>query len=412
MPFSEKQQEFLDNATHRWNFKVGATRSGKTYLDYYVIPKRIRAVADQEGLIVILGVSKGTIQRNIIEPLQKIWGNKLVSDINSQNKCHLFGEWAYCLGAEKVNQVSKIQGVSIKYCYGDETARWNQDVFNMLKSRLDKPYSKFDGTCNPEFPTHWLKDFLDSDTDIYKQEYTIFDNPFLDPDFVKQLCLEYQGSVLYDRYILGLWKRAEGLCFPLLADHTAEYILHDIPDDIIFGNIGIDFGGSGSGHAFQLTGITRGYKKVITLEEHYHDNKKQGVLDTRSLEKQFVEFVKRCKKKYRFPIVDIYADSAEQTLIHGFKSVARLERLPVEIHNARKGVILDRIRLTNSLLANHRYYVMNYCKTTQIALSSALYNSKKQNDERLDDGTTNIDTVDAHEYSIERLAKQLLEVRF
>lgn len=132
MAFSKKQLEFLENANHRWNFKSGATRSGKTYLDYYVIPKRIRAIAKKDGLTCILGVSKGTIQRNIIEPLQKIWGDKLVGNINSQNKCLMFGEWVYCLGAEKVNQVAKLQGASIKYCYGDEVARWNSDVFNRL----------------------------------------------------------------------------------------------------------------------------------------------------------------------------------------------------------------------------------------------------------------------------------------
>ncbi len=42
--FSVKQREFLDNANRRWNIKYGATRSGKTYLDYYVIPKRGRKV--------------------------------------------------------------------------------------------------------------------------------------------------------------------------------------------------------------------------------------------------------------------------------------------------------------------------------------------------------------------------------
>lgn len=30
LPFSEKQQVFLENACKRWNFKSGATRSGKT----------------------------------------------------------------------------------------------------------------------------------------------------------------------------------------------------------------------------------------------------------------------------------------------------------------------------------------------------------------------------------------------
>ena len=54
----------------------------------------------------------------------------------------------------------------------------NKEVFQMLKSRLDKPYSCFDGSCNPEHPTHWLKEFLDTpELDIYLQKYTIFDNP-------------------------------------------------------------------------------------------------------------------------------------------------------------------------------------------------------------------------------------------
>ncbi len=128
MPFSKKQQEFFENANHRWNIKSGATRSGKTYMDYYVIPKRIRARAGKEGLTAILGVSKGTIQRNIIEPLQGIWGTRLVGDINSQNICPMFGEDVYCLGAEKVSQVSKLRGSGLKYCYGDEVTDWNKDV--------------------------------------------------------------------------------------------------------------------------------------------------------------------------------------------------------------------------------------------------------------------------------------------
>ena len=64
MPFSKKQQEFFENANHRWNIKSGATRSGKTYMDYYVIPKRIRARAGKEGLTAILGVSDREIARN------------------------------------------------------------------------------------------------------------------------------------------------------------------------------------------------------------------------------------------------------------------------------------------------------------------------------------------------------------
>ena len=158
-----------------------------------MIPKRIRAVKDEEGLVLILGNTKTTLQRNIIEPLQRIWKPSLVSDIRSDNTAFLFGEKVHCLGAEKINQVDKIRGSSIKYCYGDEVATWHKDVFQILKSRLDKPYSRFDGTCNPEYPGHWFKEFIDSDADVFSQKYTIYDNDFLAKEVVEALEREYRA---------------------------------------------------------------------------------------------------------------------------------------------------------------------------------------------------------------------------
>lgn len=212
-----KQNEYIRNANARWNIKSGAVRSGKSYCDIaYVIPQRLRAVKDEAGLNVILGVSKETIETNVLQPMREIYTGAIVGTINSRNVAMICGLPVYCLGAEKASQVSKLQGKSVKYCYGDEIAKWNQNVFNMLKSRLDKPYSKFDGSCNPEYPSHWLKQFIDrDDLDIYCQKYTIFDNPALDPDVVKNLCKEYDGTVFYQRYILGEWTLAEGLVYPM-----------------------------------------------------------------------------------------------------------------------------------------------------------------------------------------------------
>ncbi|MGN0585858.1 MAG: hypothetical protein ACI4JF_01115, partial [Oscillospiraceae bacterium] len=115
MSFSPMQLEYFREAHHRWNVKSGATRSGKTYMDYFVIPKRIRAVAGKEGLVVLLGNTKGTLQRNIIEPLQRMWGTTFVSSIRSDNTAYLFGERCYCLGADTVTQVDRLRGSAIKY---------------------------------------------------------------------------------------------------------------------------------------------------------------------------------------------------------------------------------------------------------------------------------------------------------
>ena len=239
MLLSQKQLEFARYANHRWNFKGGATRSGKTYLDFkWIIPLRIRERAGKDGLAVILGVTKSTIERNVLEPMRNLYGDKLVGTISSDNTAWIFGEKCYCLGAEKVSQVSKIRGASIKYCYGDEVADWSEEVFALLKSRLDKEYSCFDGTYNPQYPNHWLKKFLDSNADIFSQVYTIDDNPFLPPSFVKNLKKEYAGTVFYDRYILGKWTLAEGLVYPMFGDSC---IVRDIPDTGDY-YISIDYG--------------------------------------------------------------------------------------------------------------------------------------------------------------------------
>lgn len=239
MLLSQKQLEFARYANHRWNFKGGATRSGKTYLDFkWIIPLRIRERAGKDGLAVILGVTKSTIERNVLEPMRNLYGDKLVGTISSDNTAWIFGEKCYCLGAEKVSQVSKIRGASIKYCYGDEVADWSEEVFALLKSRLDKEYSCFDGTYNPQYSNHWLKKFLDSNADIFSQVYTIDDNPFLPPSFVENLKKEYAGTVFYDRYILGKWTLAEGLVYPMFGDSC---IVQDIPDTGDY-YISIDYG--------------------------------------------------------------------------------------------------------------------------------------------------------------------------
>ena len=252
-----KQIEYTQNANHRWNIKTGAVRSGKSFVDTAaVIPERIIERKGKPGLSVIIGVSKSTVERNVLKPMREIYGPKRVGNIvSSTNTAMLFGEEVYCLGAEKVSQVGKIQGASFKYVYGDEIARWNKEVFEMLKSRMDKSYSCFDGACNPENPTHWLKKFIDSDADIYLQKYTIFDNPHLPTEVVEGLCTEYKGTIYYDRLIEGKWKRAEGAIFRRFADNPEVFIR---PADRLKLSrivIGVDFGGNGSGHAFVATGF-------------------------------------------------------------------------------------------------------------------------------------------------------------
>lgn len=405
---SPKQDEFIRNATHRFNLKVGARRCGKTYLDnLWTIPTRILERSGKDGLYVILGVSKGTIERNVLQPLRQIYGKNLVGTINSNNIAKLFGEEVYCLGAEKISQVSKIQGTSIKYCYGDEVAKWNQEVFIMVQGSLDKPYSMFDGALNPENQSHWLKkDFLDKveekGLDVYVQHYTIFDNPFLSKDFVDNLCKEYEGTVFYDRLILGLWKNAEGIIYKQFADDPSKFIKDKAVDE--YGNkinfmiisIGIDYGATQGETEFKATGITPYFKQVWTLDEE----KLNGLHSPEQMYEKFVEFYKRVVNEYG-KVTHAFGDygALGQVITFGLNRYLQQHGVPLKVDDCIKGRIVDRIELDCHLFGQMRRFILRKCKYLIEAYSQALWDDKKE-DERLDDGTTPIDDLDASEYSM------------
>ena len=409
---SQKQIEYTRNATHRWNIKSGAVRSGKSFVDTAnVIPERIISRRGKPGLAVILGVSRETIERNVLQPMREIYTIKRVGTINSSNNvARLFGENVYCLGAEKISQVAKIQGASIKYAYGDEITKWNREVFEMLKSRLDKEYSCFDGACNPENPTHWFKEFIDSDVDIYLQRYTIFDNPFLPEEFVKQLCKEYEGTVFYDRLILGLWKRAEGAIYRKFADDPDAFIIIMPKGRLTEINIGVDFGGNRSGHSFVATGYISGYETLIGLmSERVMQKEFSEPIDSNTLDRLAVEFIGRVEGKYG-QVDNLYWDNAESVLGNSIRNAVEKVYPHIVVKPAKKKAIKDRIECAVRLMGSGRFFITDDCETLSTALQEAVWDKKVLlKDERLDDGSSDIDTLDAFEYTYERDIKYLID---
>lgn len=376
MLLSPKQTEFVRQATHRWNFKGGATRSGKTYLDFkWIIPDRIRERTGKDGLVVILGVTKSTIERNVLEPMRNLYGDYLVGTISSDNTARIFGEKVYCLGAEKVSQVSKIRGSSIKYAYGDEVADWSEEVFELLKSRLDKEYSCFDGTFNPQHPQHWLKQFLDSDADIFSQTYTIDDNPFLPDSFKENLKKEYAGTVFYDRYILGLWKRAEGLVYPMFDENKHTVKEYQANGDSFY--ISMDYG-TANPTAMGLWALKNG--NAVMLKEYYYNSRETKQQKT---DEEYYADLEKFTDGYRIErvIVDPSAASFKETIRrHGKFNTWDADNS-----------VLDGIRLVGTLLNADRLHFDGSCKNTFAEFGSYMWDEKsgedaviKENDHAMD----------------------------
>jgi len=406
---SRKQIEYINNANCRWNIKIGATQCGKTFIDVqYIIPHRIVEGIGKKGLNVILGVSKETIERNVLEPMRDLWGPSLISEINSRNFATIFGEKVYCLGAEKVSQVSKLRGAKFKYVYIDEIVDINEQVFQLVKSRMSLPYSKCDAAGNPSFPSHFIKQFIDSadrGVDIYCQNWTLYDNPFLDPAYVQSLEREYAGTVYFDRYIRGLWTRAEGLLFPQFAADPAKWnIPYDeaikLPINQIF--IGFDVGGTKSHSTMVATGIVGNYQRQIRLMEKMvkHD---KGTVDPDVLYSAYKAFVEDLREYYpMFPITKTFVDNEAQVIENGLRTFSRQHRLPGQVADCNKVKFEDRVLSYNFLLNTGKLaIVQTLCPNIVKSLCTMAYADEKES-KLLDDYTTDVDTYDADFYSWSR----------
>lgn len=397
MELTAKQIEYWNNANHRWNVKEGAVRSGKTYLDYYLIPKRIRSVAKKDGLIVVLGNTKGTLRRNVIEPMQNIWGSTLVGDIKADNTATWFGEKVHCIGADKQNRAEQLQGSSIKYCYGDEITTWNEEVFNMLKSRLDKSYSLFEGTCNPDTPNHWFHKFLEKkDIDIFRQHYTLFDNDFLPDDVKRNIELEYKGTVYYDRYVLGKWARAEGICFRQLAEHKQDYLVSakELPS-FRWVKMGYDLGGNNSYYGLVVVGM--GYDDIIYVLRAV-EIEPDG-LRTTDVEQTAKDFITRAEADYFCRISTCYVDDNYYTTVNDLNAWRYIFDVASRIKSHIP--LVDRPKFMNKQLNTKRIkFVVGECEPLIEQLSSAVYDERAEQDIILDDGSMRIDLIDSFFYAI------------
>lgn len=399
LQFTLKQQELMSllkhNKLHRLNLLEGSVRSGKTWISLLLWAVWI-STRPVDYAYLMCAKTLQTLKRNCLMLLQELVGEDNFKFSISTKEGRLLGRKILFEGANDAKSENKIRGMTLGGAYCDELTLFQKDFFTMLLSRLSVTGAKLIATTNPDVPTHWLKkDYIDNKkVDMLVLRFLIDDNTTLPADYIRDIKKEYTG-VYYERFILGNWVAAEGVIYPQFADNPARYIINTPPDDLIFVSIGGDFGGNGSAHTLNATGFTVGFKNIVTLDEYY----RKETISPYQLEDDFCNFIEGVCSRYK--CTEVYLDSAEQILIKGVKLAAQRRGLRVNIHNARKGDINKRIIFYNRLIAAGRYKIMENCKHTIEAFQTAIWKPNTTEEKRLDDGSINIDSLDAQEYSTE-----------
>lgn len=417
-PFSRKQRKVLNwwcrsSPVRDYNGIIadGAIRSGKSVA--MSLSFVIWAMSEFEACnFAMCGKTIGSFRRNVLFWLKLMLRSRgySVSEQRTENLVIVrrgsVENYFYAFGGKDERSQDLIQGITLAGVFFDEVALMPESFVNQATGRCSVDGSKFWFNCNPGSPAHWFKTgWIDKRADkrLLYLHFTMDDNLSLSEAVKERYRSTYTG-VFFKRYILGEWKSADGVIYRQFADDPERFILDEVPADIIIGTMGLDFGGNGSAHAGCLVGITRGYRSIVILDEYY----RKEVIDPGTLTDDVCGFVQRSQAQVR--ATSIWCDSAETTLIKGIRTEVFARHIPVEVRNARKGEIIDRIRLCDMLMSQGRFFIMRRCRHTIAALSEAVWDSKSPTrDRRLDDGSTNIDSLDALEYALEPHANRLIE---
>ncbi len=431
-PFSKKQLKIMtwwcDSSPVKHYDGIiadGAVRSGKTIS---MAPSFLNWSMERFNGedFAVCGKTIGSLRRNVINSW-KAQATSLGYEVEEKRTDNLIiitkgkvTNYYYMFGGKDESSQDLIQGMTLAGVFFDEVALMPQSFVTQAEARCSVEGAKYWYNCNPKNPNHWFKkEYIDlrKEKNLLYLHFTMDDNLTLS-EKVKERYKRMFSGVFYQRNILGLWVTAEGKIYIPFTDkniiekedwyHKDEYGKYDHPlrKKIIHVTMGVDFGGNKSSTAFNLTAYTRGYRELITVKE----KRIKKELTPKQLEKEFLEFVIECKREYP-TLTTVYCDSAEQVLIRGLKAVLRENKIALDIVDAVKGEINDRIRFYLIMMEELRYFIIDSCVETIEAFENAVWDEEEDEDVRLDDGTSNIDNLDAQEYSSEKFQKIMIDVR-
>lgn len=411
--FSPKQMDVISFPYNTNGYEAviadGAIRSGKTISMAIGFVLWVMANFNESDFI-IGSRTVGVAQRNIIRPLMRIKYMRENFDMKyTVSKGYMevrrgsVVNYFYVFGGSTEKSQDVVQGGTMSGALLDEVALMPRSFVEQVVARCSVEEALLWFNCNPEHPTHWFKEeWIDrrEDQKALYLHFTMEDNPSLSERVKERYRRRYSG-VFFRRFILGEWTKAEGIIYQDFADEPDKFILDKIPADWKFNhlNVGVDFGGNKSKTKFVATGFYNNYKDVVVLKT----KELGGDYTTEDLVTAYQEFEKEIWQEYN-QFFYAYCDSAEQILIRSLKMGAKYS----SIKDAQKLKIIERIRMTTSLQRLGRFWILkDKAKDLEKAMEEAVWDEKKE-DERLDNGTFDVDVLDGFEYSIEKEFKRLL----
>ena len=243
MKFHDKQLEVLrciKNEKPKILICSGAKRAGKTFVLTFAFMAHV-AKYENKGLSFILGgATQASIRRNILDDMEGVLGREI--KLNKSNAFDLFGNKVYCFDGANSDSYKKARGFTAAGAFLNEATTLHDTFVKEVISRCSYTGARIYMDTNPENPTHSVKtDYIDKDGQRLKNgqlnikafNFTLYDNSFLDNEYVQSIEASTPSGMFYDRDILGIWVASEGVVYQDF-DKNKNYINSDELDNINF----------------------------------------------------------------------------------------------------------------------------------------------------------------------------------
>ena len=344
MIITQKQQEYLKTPAKRINLLEGSVRSGKTWISLVQWALFVASRPEGEEFLMV-GRTLTTLRRNCLGLLQELEPTFTYSV--GQKRGRLYGKTIWLEGAYNEKSENAIRGMTLAGAYMDELTLIPEGFYFMCLSRLSLPGAKLFATTNPGSPMNYVYTKIIQNDEVDKQvaKFLISDNTFLDPEYVRQLEMEYTG-VFYQRYFLGEWVLAEGLVYPMFSKE--RHIVERVPECDRY-MVSMDYG-TENPTAMLLWGHCNGVWYAV--KEYYHSGRDSNNQKT---DQQYCDELERLCEGYR--IERVYIDPSAASFITAVR-----QRGKYTVQKAKNGVI-DGIRHTASMLDDGRILVHESCKS-------------------------------------------------
>lgn len=381
------------NRLRRINILEGSVSGGKTWISLVLWAFWV-ATMPEDGLYMMCAKSLTALKRNCLLLLTELVGESNFTFSMARKEGTLFGRKILLEGANDARAESKIRGLTLQGAYCDELTQFPHDFFTMLLSRNRRTNAKIFATTNPDSPSHWLKvNYIDNKKiDLLDMKFTIDDNTALDPEYVRNIRLEYTG-IFYERFILGKWVLAEGLIYPMYQD-ALEIPPDGVPDlwalsvdygtqnafaGLMWGRYnGIWYAVDGYYHSGRDTHIQKTDdeygKDLEKFVQKYTDKKIPVVIDPSAL--SFITLLRKTKWANVRKADNAVSDGIRETATAMQKGLIKINPAIKELKKEVEGYVWDDksieekpVKVNNHYMDSMRYFV----KTLNIARPKANY---------------------------------------